>query len=41
MDSNKVFILVIRGYALKIKKVEIILFSLAELLIAFAAIYSI
>ena len=38
MDGNKVFILVIYRYALKTKRVEIILFSLAKLLIAFIAI---
>ena len=39
MDNNRASILVIRGYALKTKKVGIILFSLAKLLIAFTAIY--
>ena len=38
MDGNKASILVIYGYAPKIKKVGIILFSLAKLLIAFIAI---
>ena len=39
MDGNRVSILVIYGYALKTKKVGIILFSLAKLLIAFIVIY--
>ena len=39
IDSNKVSILVIYGYTLKTKRVEIIPFSLAKLLIAFIAIY--
>ena len=39
MDSNRASILVIYGYALKIKKVRTILFNLAKLLIAFIAIY--
>ena len=38
-DSNGVSILVIHKYAPKTKKVGIILFSLAKLLIAFTAIY--
>ena len=38
MDGNKVSILVIYGYAPKTKKIGIILFSLAKLLIAFTAI---
>jgi hypothetical protein len=39
MDSDKASILVIYGYTLETKRVGIILFSLAELLIAFIAIY--
>ena len=39
MDSDRVSILVIYGYALKIKKIGIILSSLVKLLIAFIAIY--
>ena len=39
MDGDKASILVICGYALKTKKIETILFSLAKLLIAFTAIY--
>ena len=39
MDSDGASILVICGYALKTKRVETILFGLAELLIAFTAIY--
>ena len=39
MDNNKAFILVIYEYALKTKKVEIILSGSAKLLIAFIAIY--
>ena len=38
MDGNRAFILVICGYTLKTKKVEIIPSSLAKLLIAFTAI---
>ena len=38
MDGDKASILVIYGYAPKIKRVGIILFGLAELLIAFIAI---
>ena len=38
-DSDKASILVIYGYALKTKKIGIILSSLAKLLIAFIAIY--
>ena len=38
-NSNKVSILVIYRYALKTKRVKIILSSLAKLLIAFTAIY--
>ena len=39
MDSNRASILVIYRYALKTKKVEIILFGLVKLLIALTAIY--
>ena len=39
MDNNRAFILVIYKYALKTKRVGIILSSLAKLLIAFIAIY--
>ena len=39
MDGDRVSILVIYGYALKTKRVGTILSSLAELLIAFIAIY--
>jgi hypothetical protein len=39
MDNNKASILVIYKYAPKTKRVRIILFSLAELLIVFIAIY--
>jgi hypothetical protein len=39
MDSDRASILAIYKYALKTKRVETILSSLAELLIAFTAIY--